>query len=99
MYPDNTTFSTCDQVNNRTTEGRVFQPYVAAEMSASEFREKFVVGDGKRGDEFRCNSKLVPGTPYTVFLRGFPVTLSPDGERQYSVFSSSSYTDVVFTSE
>lgn len=85
LYPNNASFSTCDIINDRNNKVGPYQPYVAAEISGIEFvAGSFIVGgaeDVSRGDNSRCNGKLLPGVWYTMFLRAYPSTL---GNREAS---------------
>ena len=107
LYPNISSIS-CREGSTPSTDGMVttYQPYIAAEVDASDFPTKFVVGGGNSkadpGELVQCNDRLVPGGVYTVFIRAYPICESCREEsgprmkrqatqRQYEVFSSSNY--------
>ena len=78
LYPSSSNLPPCDEVNSPLSTDTTFQPYIAAEFSAGQFKREFVVGGGEgvveEGQQI-CNVELLPGVTYTAFLRAYPNSL------------------------
>ena len=114
--PNDPQLSTYEIVNEKldpfTDETLPYLGYIVAEVSASQFKPLFTVGDRSQTDvEQFSNEKLQPSSIYAFFLRAYPRTRGDfpsfrtrrqgvtSSSRQYVVFSSSDFSRIFQTGE